>query len=224
MKLLVSDYDRTFKTNVRGLKINIDYIQKFREKGHKFLLATGRTYSSIKKQIDIFNIPYDYVSCNDGAVLFNNKDDVLYTKYLNVKDIELLLSRITKLVPFKQLKLYGMYGEINSLNDLVEIFVETKPFHSKETLFYLLREYDNIETVSILNQTYIESIGGKSRSIEYLNEQNNFDEIITIGDSINDLQMLKQYNGYKMLIATPHLYLHGIKTITSVKRLIKKHL
>ena len=41
-KLLVSDYDGTFYSDLRNLKINIKAIEKFRKAGNLFAISTGR--------------------------------------------------------------------------------------------------------------------------------------------------------------------------------------
>ena len=58
-------------------------------------------------------------------------------------------------------------------------------------------------------------------AIIYKNE-NNYSEIITVGDNLNDLEMLRDYNGYKMLYSYPIMYTKNIKTTTNVHSLIKK--
>ena len=52
MKLLVSDYDGTLKSDIKNLMVNIEAINEFRKKGNHFSIATGRDYYSIKKEID----------------------------------------------------------------------------------------------------------------------------------------------------------------------------
>ena len=223
MKLLASDYDGTLNTDIKNLRVNINYIKKFRKNGHKFMIITGRSFNSIKAQIETFNIPYDYLSCNDGAVLFDTEDNALFVDYLMAKDIEILLGRISSLYITSKLELYGMYGKTESLNNVIEISVRTKPFTNKEPLFNLLNEYE-LSVIKVLNSYYIENIGGKSRSIKYLSEKENFDEIITVGDSKNDIEMLRDYNGYRMIMSSPLLYSYNLKTTSSVKSLIKKHI
>lgn len=72
MYVLASDYDGTLKTRIHDLHINIKSLKKFRSLGNKFIIATGRSFESIKKEIDEFEILFDYLSCNDGAVSFND--------------------------------------------------------------------------------------------------------------------------------------------------------
>ena len=51
-KVLVVDYDRTLFINNNDMLNNIKAINNFRSKGNIFVIATGRTYSSLKKEID----------------------------------------------------------------------------------------------------------------------------------------------------------------------------
>ena len=53
-KVLVVDYDRTLFINNSDMLNNINSINKFRENGNIFIIATGRTYNSLKKEIDKF--------------------------------------------------------------------------------------------------------------------------------------------------------------------------
>src|SRR5574344_513211 len=86
MKLLVSDYDGTLNpdcTHLEELRLNIKAIRNLKESGHKFMLSTGRNFSSIKEEIKKHNIPYDYLSCNDGAALFNENDELIMASYID---------------------------------------------------------------------------------------------------------------------------------------------
>ena len=47
--MLVSDYDGTFKSNIKNLKINIEAVNRFRENGNLFAISTARSFNSIKK-------------------------------------------------------------------------------------------------------------------------------------------------------------------------------
>ena len=64
----------------------------------------------------------------------------------------------------------------------------------------------------------------KKMAIDELRKKYNLDSsnIYTIGDGKNDKTMLEAYNGYKMLVCYPSLYIMNINTVTSVHSLIKK--
>lgn len=83
MILLASDYDNTLNAFDLDLYINIFYLEDFIKKGNLFLLNTGRPYKSIKREINKYKIPYNYLSCNDGNILFDNNSNVLYNSNLD---------------------------------------------------------------------------------------------------------------------------------------------
>ena len=77
-KILVSDYDNTFYTNEEQLYKNIENIKKFQEEGNIFVISTSRSWKSIKKEIDEYKIPFDYLCCNTGGTIFDNKGSSLF--------------------------------------------------------------------------------------------------------------------------------------------------
>ena len=96
MYVLASDYDGTLKTRIHDLRINIKSLKKFRSLGNKFIIVTGRSFESIKKEIDEFEIPFDYLSCNDGAVSFNDSLEVIDAKYIKTINFETILYILKK--------------------------------------------------------------------------------------------------------------------------------
>ena len=58
--------------------------------------------------------------------------------------------------------------------------------------------------------------------LEYLDGEIKEDDVITVGDNRNDLEMLTRYDGYKILTSYSCLYAKGIKTTREVHTLVKK--
>jgi len=82
-KLLVSDYDDTFKTTPVPFEKNIKSVKSFRSKGNIFMIATARTYESIKEEVDKYKIEYDYLSCLDGAQLYDKDGKLLDATFID---------------------------------------------------------------------------------------------------------------------------------------------
>ena len=78
--MLVSDYDDTL--NIEKEK-NLKYIKKFM-KNNIFVIATGRSYISIKQRlkIDMNGLTPDYLITNHGATILNNKNEVINTNFI----------------------------------------------------------------------------------------------------------------------------------------------
>ena len=82
MKLLVSDFDDTFYTDDINVLKNIKELEKYK-KNNLFMLSSGRSFNSLKKMCLKYNIPYDYLSCCDGSILYdknNNTKCILYRR------------------------------------------------------------------------------------------------------------------------------------------------
>ena len=86
-KVLVVDYDRTLYINHNDMLNNIKAIDKFRSKGNIFIIATGRTYDSLKNEIDKYGINYDYLILNHGALVIKKDNTPLFHYKLNRNDL-----------------------------------------------------------------------------------------------------------------------------------------
>ena len=204
MKLLVSDYDGTLKPDIKNLMINIEAINEFRKKGNHFSIATGRDYYSIKKEIDKYNIKYDYLITNDGALTLDGNDNVLSAEIIEEEII-------------KEFK-------IPNTDTIIELQLITNLFDSLDEIKSLVSSDSSMKISKLyklfLKFIFIKKDCNKSTAIKKI--ENNYSEIITVGDNLNDLEMLRDYNGYKMLYSYPIMYTKNIKTTTNVHSLIKK--
>ena len=78
VKILVADYDNTFYTDENQLYKNIECIREFQNNGNLFVISTSRSWKSMKKEIDTYKIPFDYLCCNTGGSIFDHDGDLLY--------------------------------------------------------------------------------------------------------------------------------------------------
>ena len=88
--LLASDFDGTLK---RGIveKEDVESIDYFRSKKNHFCIVTGRAVNMIQKELEFFNLTYDYLICNNGSFCINFDRDVVYSFNLNYeKAVDLL--------------------------------------------------------------------------------------------------------------------------------------
>lgn len=203
MKLLVSDFDSTYNIDDLSIEKNNQEIKKFRKNGNLFMLSSGRSFNSLKKMCLKYKIEYDYLSCADGSILYD-KDDNIIIKYLLDNDILEEFLNLKKLVDYDSIHFaylddyYPNYlnNELIGVNLLVKEELVSKDFLKSLDIFeekYLNYSTDGMTFICLKNKDI-----NKSTTIKYLQNKYKIDRkmIYTVGDNINDYEMLKYFNGY----------------------------
>ena len=211
MQVLVSDYDGTFDTNENDIKINCEKIEEFIKNGNLFVLSSGRSFENLSGKVKEYNIPYSFLSCSDGSFLFDNHGIMHYAGLIS-HDVVNICSKLEELNRHKKFEYtypkvyssdYHRFELLGSVaftieedkinNEFVKTFEEIKNSHPeyqydvygyKGTYFYLIRP-----------------IGvSKSTPIEYIEEKYDISksDIYTIGDNVNDKELIRDYNGYRI--------------------------
>jgi len=225
MKLLISDYDGTLNSDLKNLYLNIKAINKFRDNGNKFVIATGRSFYSIKKDIQRYDINYDYLICNDGLMIFDKDDNIINSSVMSQSDFDLVYTLLTSDSTVKKFELYNFYDSTCDLKNIVEFYVKFKSI--KDVKFY--KEYlkeirENINCKTHFHSVFIGNKKNKADAIKDIQaiENINTEDIYTIGNDTNDLEMLKKYNGYKLISSYPRIWFKNIPSTREVHTLIKK--
>lgn len=226
MNLLVSDYDDTLYTNNYSIYLNIEAIKKFRNNGNLFVISTARNFDSIKKEIKKYNIPYDYLNCINGSLLFDNKDNLLKIDYINKDNANNIFRLLEKNdLNTHKITYYDEKNTTNNLDNCVELGISVNDIRNIYKYYKILSHFkDDMSFEFFYNKFFIKNKKNKSDGIKDLQELIDIDskDIYTIGDNINDLEMLQQYNGYNMWFSHPKLYGKTNGICLSVKHLIKK--
>ena len=224
MKLLATDYDGTFKSNLRSLQLNKVAIENFMSNGNKFAIVTGRNFESIKKDINRYNIKYDYLSCNNGLIVFDNKDNIISSSILSSDDLNFICSSATEF-GIKTPRLYNYYSRTNSNENVLEVFVRFKNINlAKQYIKSIESNLDNIKCFYIGTYVFISNKITKADAVSLISERENIlsKDIFTVGDYKNDIEMLQMYNGHRMLFSKPNLWFKQLPTTRQVHTLIKK--
>ena len=208
MKLIVCDFDGTYLTNEESIKINNLKIKEFREHNNLFMISSGRSFKSLKEMINKYNIEYDYISCCDGSILYDNKDNIIkkyalnnsiINKYLNLKKI-VKFERIQYSYPddyYKNMQSKELIGlniviKNENINEkfLKEFYILENKYKEYDFLVY---KHDEITFFCLKNHGI-----NKSSTIDLLKNQLNisYNDIYVFGDNDNDINMLEKYNGY----------------------------
>ena len=225
MKLLVTDYDGTMyyeKQDLKTLRENIEALKQFK-KQNMVVIATGRPFTSIKKEIDTYDIPYNYIISSNGACLFDQNDSPIYTQTIKQEIIQKTITYLQKLPYISKIKLIDIYGnETNNLENVIQIYIEIK-ISSIFELKRIKQELEFLDNNQFFNMCYFFNQTDKIDGIKRIQEQHNIEskDIYTIGNDTNDLLMLKEYNGYRVPYSYPRIILEKIPK-TSVKKLVHK--
>ena len=225
MKLLVTDYDGTMyyeKQDLKTLRENIEALKQFK-KQNMVVIATGRPFTSIKKEIDTYDIPYNYIISSNGACLFDQNDSPIYTQTIKQEIIQKTITYLQKLPYISKIKLIDIYGnETNNLENVIQIYIEIK-ISSIFELKRIKQELEFLDNNQFFNMCYFFNQTDKIDGIKRIQEQHNIEskDIYTIGNDTNDLLMLKEYNGYRVPYSYPRIILERLPK-TSVKKLVYK--
>ncbi len=233
MKLLVSDFDNTFYIDDDNIKKNVLAINKFRKNKNLFMLSSGRSFNSLKKMCLKYNISYDYLSCSDGSVIYDNKDQIIKKYNLNENILEEFI-KLKDLVSYIKIQYsypddyYDTYIDNNILGCNIVVYTDfiTNEFKFK---FYELKEkyldydflvydHDNITYFCLKNKGI-----NKSKTIKYLEKKLNIlkEDIYTIGDNENDYFMLKDYQGYSVGKVSQRIFNVSIQNHNQVFELVE---
>lgn len=231
-KIIFSDYDGTLFTKEDDMKHNVEMIHNFRLKGNQFVIATGRSYVDFEKKIEQYNIPFDYLILNHGAVVLDHDknmiqvftmDSVIVREILDYtsnnkkicetilfdpmnKDVSISTPNIVKIM-----FIMDSFEEANIVSD----FINTNFKESVKSYVLPSKDHSLIEVIS--------SKTDKSEAIRIvLNREKISDyNVFTIGDGPNDIEMIQEYNGYGMEKSKEIVYENTKKLYPTVSSFIE---
>lgn len=225
-QIVFSDYDGTIYITEENMSKNIKSIEEYRNLGGKFVIVTGRSKTSVSNVIKQYNIPYDYIISNNGAVVYNSDMVKIYEQaitidisnkiidYLKTKEnIEIFFYDDEDKVEYKNQELLKIrirtsnYELAQTIEDEInDIFKQYVKAHSAFPGMY----YDNHNFVIV---DVVSKNAGKDNAIKKLIEMLKINKryVATIGDGRNDISMIKEYKGFSMMTAE-----EGAKEVASM--------
>ena len=229
-KIIFSDYDGTLDTSENDIAKNIEAIQKFRNNGNLFVIATGRSYLEIKPVL--YPIPFDYLIVNHGGVILD-KNEIVIDACLIPKNIGVeILDTVKSNENLEQIILFDtMKKDIKDISDeLTKIMLEMKDEKSARDLSEVINENwkETVKSYVIITKKYylVEIISiktDKGKAIEKILKIENISDtdVYPIGDGANDVEMILKYNGYGMKKSEEVVYKATNKLCNTVAELIE---
>lgn len=190
MKLIVSDFDLTFFDD--NYAENIKLINDFVDKGNIFVIATGRSYELLKKEIENKNIKFKYLICSDGAIILDETLNILKQIVFDecINEIIEHLKKDSNLLSIDiDSNAEGISGVYCIFNDIEYASKALENIKKK----YNVDGYVTTHGINIINKGI-----SKVNGIDYIKGILKIEDknIYTVGDSINDVEMIEKYNGY----------------------------
>lgn len=231
-KIIFSDYDGTLDTSENDIAKNIEAIKKFRDNDNLFVIATGRSYLDLKRKLDFYPIPFDYLIVNHGGVILDKNEKVIdacfIPKNIGIQILKAVESRegLERIILFDIMK-----KDIEDVSDeLTKIMLEMKDEKSSRALSETINENwkETVKSYVITTQKYylVEIISvktDKGKAIEKIVKMENIsdNDVYPIGDGANDVEMILKYNGYGMKNSEEVVYKSTNKLCNTVAELIE---
>lgn len=191
MNLIVSDFDGTF-FDENYLK-NIEFIKSLNDE-YDFVIATGRNYDFLKKDL---KIECKYYICNDGGYILDSNKNVIYNTYISDNTIKIIDGRIKKLNYTDYFYDYINHFDKKINHNINKVSIKIKNDNPMDDLKYLTKNLNDIYAYISTNWINILGISSKKENaIEFILKSNNYKNVYVVGNEINDYGMLKKYNGY----------------------------
>ncbi|MEA5027043.1 hypothetical protein SDC9_126742 [bioreactor metagenome] len=229
MKILATDYDNTLKRK-KVTKQDLAAIDKFRREGNKFGIVTGRSINMIKTSLNYFHVKYDFIVGINGGIILDDQNNILdyhlfdyQTALAIIGDLYDLNNdicgfcdgiRYTRLAfkkkPFNFIRAFvlGLRAsrrrKILKTEKIASFFIlNDNPDQVKRVYDHFTNHYDNISV--FLNGNDIVDISAKdvskSAAVKFIADYYRADKVYTIGDSMNDIDMITAFNGFAVSTA-----------------------
>lgn len=228
MKIFASDYDGTIKVNDIVSSENIEALKEWKKAGNLFGIVTGRSSGSMISEIQNYNYEIDFLVCNNGGVIYNKDIELLKTFSIDFSTVEALVNDIRGMEvncfvlndgynrakevvcnAYEDYK-YGEYSSEYSVESMLankivsQIVISVNDDdYAREIARTLnvkykgkIEAYPNVHCVDIVpNQI------SKATGIHFIKEHFGYckEDIHVMGDALNDLSMLEEYQGATLI-------------------------
>ena len=212
MKLFVTDYDGTLFIDEINLAINRKKLLELHKLGFIITISTGRSFKSIRKQLEEHNLYYDYIHCADGSIIYDNKDNLInffeiehsiVNEILKLKE-KAIIEDIQISYPLEYKNIYNKNDKIAGINLVIKSELIDKNFVLE--FMNLKEKYPNYNFLFYDHGDYAylcvkKEYVNKACAIKFMQDllQISKDNIYVIGDSFNDLEMIMEYNGVSII-------------------------
>ena len=217
MKILASDFDGTLFFNRSFRQKDLEKIREFRQAGNCFGICTGRPFAGVLTQTEGL-IDFDFYILSSGAQILDKDRNEIYKDIVDLSLITEIYEQMKEeaefyfqttegtfyMLPPEESRRLSLkipasipYTQISSLSELPsEIFGLSLYAHTVENgkrisaaineKFPSLSAFQNVDWIDVARKGV-----SKGHAIEIIKEHCGYSEIAGIGDSYNDIPLLK---------------------------------
>ncbi|MHC1735735.1 MAG: HAD hydrolase family protein [Erysipelotrichaceae bacterium] len=250
MKLLASDYDGTLRRNGVIREKDLIAIRRFREAGNLFGVVTGRCYDMIRNEFTHYGLELDFLICNNGSTIFDldgnclmqinfENDLAQHVLHYLEKEPDLLFGACDGKRYFNETK--GNFGnplfphpighvlstkeDVLKKNEITAFFYRGSDYHAtlrigneiKEKFGDALGYHPNGSAMDL------SPVGiNKANTLHILAKTHKDVEITTIGDHMNDIDMVREFNGFAIAEGRDELKLVAKEVVEDIADAIER--
>lgn len=215
-KLLVSDFDRTLYVDCDISEKNLQALKRWKQSGNLFVIATGREEKALRGILHSYHLTTDYLICNNGARIVTWDGRTLFEQTMGDQQawriVETLIQKYHMAVDVtlkeEGIRIFKTLEEFSQiLSGVLQIHIrfadteQTKMAAEEIQKHYDVEAYANERNLDIVH-CKIDKAEGISLLIEILKWKG---EVIVIGDSFNDLKMIRRFGGYTLEAANEEI-------------------
>ena len=220
MKIIGSDYDGTLNHNgIDDQKKNA--LKKWRDEGNVFALISGRGPESVLEIYNEKQFPCDFLIANNGAIIMKTDgtviSDIRCDGSLTVPLLELLFKKNCPWGDIQTSFPCKVYADSKDCKEDDEYTLENMPevpyfnqistflpdFETAAEVTACIREHFGDKLNPLQNGVCIDIVRAdmnKAKGLYTLMEHlgAEYDDIIAVGDNINDTDMIREFRSYAM--------------------------
>lgn len=248
MRLLACDFDGTVFRNHDISAEDRAALSAWRAGGNLFGIVTGRGALTLLAELGRFPVGYDFLLCNNGALLLDARDKVVASRPLDHDLARTILAHeigrhCVSCAVFAGVDMYVLEGSTTWINPvytpkvlsleaagLMEFVQISFGFYERElSLRWGQRLQRDLAlqakvqcSLSVADVTSLQA--GKALGIAWALQVMDWqpDDVIVAGDDGNDLEMIAAYGGYAMEDADEEVRACAGRTVPSIAALVER--
>lgn len=228
-KILASDYDQTFFIDETSLELNKIDVHQFRKRGDFFVFATGRSFPALNDEVQRFHLEYDFAIINHGATIIDQNQTIIQNVTINKEITSALIQDLTTRFSV-EISYYKQLSQKSSIfcehPTKIKLYFQT-PADAYSAFLFLQHKYHKQLLLHYFQEKYIEITSGQSNKAKALALLANrlkipSEDIFTVGDYYNDLEMIRSFTGFAIRTSIPEIKQIAVKKYQNVSNLIEE--